>query len=168
MCFGFDQLSKAFSNYLFPVNSVTIKLKLESVRSEMTPVLMHFAENAQLICVDGRPERIEMHAFSNETKTALVLNGAVSQSSSGYMVFRPKRLAKFLSTERQPLKLAVSSIERAGTSKLVVASPRRRCISFISCLLLSFPLIISRLRWLGKLAFSRKRYSSNNKLGGIS
>ena len=125
MCFGFDQLSKAFSNYLFPVNSVTIKLKLESVRSEMTPVLMHFAENAQLICVDGRPERIEMHAFSNETKTALVLNGAVSQSSSGYMVFRPKRLAKFLSTERQPLKLAVSSIERAGTSKLVVASPRR-------------------------------------------
>ena len=86
---------------------------------------MHFAENAQLICVDGRPESIEMHAFSNETKTALVLKGAVSQPSSGYMVFRPKSLAKFLSTERQPLKLAVSSIERARTSKLVVASPRR-------------------------------------------
>ena len=43
MCFWFDPLSKAFfSNYLFPANSVKIKLKLESVRSEMTPVLMHF------------------------------------------------------------------------------------------------------------------------------
>lgn len=50
--------------------------------------------------MDGRPERIEMHAFSNETKTALVLKGAVSQSSSGYMVFRPKGLANFPSTER--------------------------------------------------------------------
>ena len=33
---------KASSNYLFPANSVKIKLKLESVRSEMTLVLMHF------------------------------------------------------------------------------------------------------------------------------
>ena len=53
MCFRFYPLSKAFSNYLFLVNSVKIKLKLESVRSEMTLVLMHFAENAQLISVDG-------------------------------------------------------------------------------------------------------------------
>ena len=42
MCFRFHSLSKAFSNYLFPANSVKIKLKLESVRSEITPVFMHF------------------------------------------------------------------------------------------------------------------------------
>ena len=38
----FDLLSKAFSNYLFAPNSVKIKFKLESVRSETTPALMHF------------------------------------------------------------------------------------------------------------------------------
>ena len=44
----------------------------------MTPVLMHFDENVQLIIVDGRPERIEKYAFSNET--ALVMMGPVSRN----------------------------------------------------------------------------------------
>ena len=89
MCFRFDPLSKAFSNYLFP----------KPVRSEMTPVLMHFDENVQLIIVDGRPERIEKYEFSIET--ALVMMGPVSRSAHPLTwCFVQGLAANFPSTER--------------------------------------------------------------------